>query len=179
MSATTAQAYSGHDLVFDPELIRRFDVLGPRYTSYPTADRFSDDFGAEALSRHLGLRPLGGIERDLSLYFHIPFCNTVCYYCGCNKIVPKNRLAAARYIDYLGREMALQAQYLAGERKVAQMIDVVVGLHNSIPILNELRIHFGHIFKWPIGKFDNVGVAKMRIGREIGFGLCFHFVVFF
>ncbi|MBR4738188.1 MAG: coproporphyrinogen III oxidase, partial [Rhodocyclaceae bacterium] len=76
------------NLVFDPELIRRFDINGPRYTSYPTADRFVPTFDAAALQRWLGDRAAcGGEVKPLSLYFHIPFCNTVCYYCACNKIV--------------------------------------------------------------------------------------------
>mgnify|MGYP001449151814 FL=1 len=68
------------DLIFDPELIRKFDVNGPRYTSYPTADRFVEAFNSEALSDWLGKRTIGGIGKPLSLYFHIPFCNTICYY---------------------------------------------------------------------------------------------------
>jgi oxygen-independent coproporphyrinogen-3 oxidase len=71
------------ELIFDPQLIRRFDVNGPRYTSYPTADRFVEAFDAEAYRSWLGRRTIGGIGRALSLYVHIPFCNTICYYCGC------------------------------------------------------------------------------------------------
>lgn len=108
-------------IIFDPQLIRKFDVPGPRYTSFPTADRFTDAFDATALEQCLGARAGGGIERPLSLYFHIPFCNTVCYYCACNKIVTKDRTASARYIDYLVREMEMQLQHLSGPRQVVQM----------------------------------------------------------
>jgi len=73
-------------ICFDSGLIRRFDVPGPRYTSYPTADRFGDGFDEQALTSHLSTIPVG---QNLSLYFHIPFCNTICYYCGCNKIITK------------------------------------------------------------------------------------------
>ncbi|HMW64137.1 MAG TPA: coproporphyrinogen III oxidase, partial [Accumulibacter sp.] len=73
---------SAGNLLFDPEIIRRFDVNGPRYTSYPTADRFVEAFGADAYKLWLGKRNIGGISRQLSLYFHIPFCNTICYYCA-------------------------------------------------------------------------------------------------
>ena len=78
------------DLIFDPELIRKFDVNGPRYTSYPTADRFVEAFNSTALCDWLGKRSIGGVGKPLSLYFHIPFCNTICYYCACNKIITKD-----------------------------------------------------------------------------------------
>ncbi|MDP5240121.1 oxygen-independent coproporphyrinogen III oxidase [Uliginosibacterium sp. 31-16] len=107
-----------HTISFDPDLIRRFDVPGPRYTSYPTADRFTDAFSAPDLARHLG-RIVS--DSGLSLYFHIPFCNTICYYCACNKIITKDRTLSAKYIDYLGREMAMQAALLSAPRKVQQM----------------------------------------------------------
>lgn len=107
--------------IFDPQLIRRYDVSGPRYTSYPTADRFEETVGAPALVHQLGSRAEGGIGKPLSLYFHIPFCDTVCYYCACNKIVTKTRERADRYLDYLEREMALAAAALTGTRKLAQM----------------------------------------------------------
>ncbi|GAA5157577.1 oxygen-independent coproporphyrinogen III oxidase [Viridibacterium curvum] len=113
------------NISFNPDLIRRYDLPGPRYTSFPTADRFVDVFDSTALEQHLARRAsdgvLGGIERGLSLYFHIPFCNTVCYYCGCNKIVTKDRSLADRYISYLDREMSMQTAFLSGSRQVSQM----------------------------------------------------------
>ncbi|MDD3450029.1 MAG: coproporphyrinogen III oxidase, partial [Gammaproteobacteria bacterium] len=81
-------------IVFDQDLIRKYDKSGPRYTSYPTAVQFHDGFDAaryrevaEATNREAGPRPL-------SLYFHIPFCDTVCFYCACNKVVTKDRAKA-------------------------------------------------------------------------------------
>jgi oxygen-independent coproporphyrinogen-3 oxidase len=108
------------DLVFDPEIIRRFDINGPRYTSYPTADRFTTALDAEAYKHWLAQRN-SGPDKPLSLYFHIPFCNTICYYCGCNKIITKDHGRSAKYIKYLAREMALQCEYLAGGRDVVQL----------------------------------------------------------
>ncbi|MCB1960962.1 MAG: oxygen-independent coproporphyrinogen III oxidase [Rhodocyclaceae bacterium] len=108
-------------LVFDPQLIRRFDVNGPRYTSYPTADRFVEAFNAEALENWLGRRMVGGMGRPLSLYFHIPFCNTICYYCACNKIITKDHGRSAKYLKYLAKEVAMQAAYLEGGRQVVQL----------------------------------------------------------
>ncbi|MDR3159566.1 MAG: oxygen-independent coproporphyrinogen III oxidase [Zoogloeaceae bacterium] len=101
--------FSAAGLVFDPAIIRRFDVNGPRYTSYPTADRFVEAFNAEAARLWLGKRNIGGIKRPLSLYFHIPFCSTICYYCACNKIITKDHGRSAKYLKYLAREVALQS----------------------------------------------------------------------
>jgi oxygen-independent coproporphyrinogen-3 oxidase len=109
------------ELEFDPQLIRRFDVNGPRYTSYPTADRFVEAFDAEAYRLWLGRRTVGGIGRPLSLYVHIPFCNTICYYCACNKIITKDHGRSAKYLRYLGKELSLQADALAGARDVVQL----------------------------------------------------------
>ena len=112
---------SNKDIVFDPQLIRRFDVNGPRYTSYPTADRFVEAFNAEAYRHWLGKRTVGGINRPLSLYFHIPFCNTICYYCACNKIITKDHGRSAKYLKYLDKEVSMQAAALDGGREVLQL----------------------------------------------------------
>jgi oxygen-independent coproporphyrinogen-3 oxidase len=112
---------SQHELIFDPELIRRFDINGPRYTSYPTADRFVEAFDARTLTDWLGKRAIGGVSRPLSLYFHIPFCNTICYYCACNKIVTKDHGQSAKYLDYLDREIRLQVAALGGARQATQL----------------------------------------------------------
>ena len=109
------------DLIFYPQVIRRFDVNGPRYTSYPTADRFIEAFGAEAYRNWLGRRTVGGISRPLSLYVHIPFCNTICYYCACNKIITKDHGRSAKYLKYLGKELQMQAAALEGTRDVVQL----------------------------------------------------------
>lgn len=110
-----------NELVFDPQLIRRFDINGPRYTSYPTADRFVEAFNADALESWLGRRTVGGLGRPLSLYFHIPFCNTICYYCACNKIITKDHGRSAKYLNYLAKEVAMQAAALNGGREVVQL----------------------------------------------------------
>lgn len=107
-------------IIFDPDLIRRFDIPGPRYTSYPTADRFLDSFGPAEKG---GLLPQVRVGPDapLSLYFHIPFCNTICYYCACNKIITKDRSLSARYVSYLEKEIGMQAAALPGRGVVSQM----------------------------------------------------------
>jgi oxygen-independent coproporphyrinogen-3 oxidase len=106
-------------LVLDQELIGRYDQSGPRYTSYPTAVQFHNDFGPEqyraaALASNASGRPL-------SLYFHIPFCDTVCFYCACNKIATKDRTRAQPYLDRVYREMALQGDLFDRSRPVEQL----------------------------------------------------------
>ena len=78
-----------------PELLRRFDVPGPRYTSYPTADRFVEAFGEDDYIQALNQRQSGlAVALPLSLYVHIPFCESLCYYCACNKIITKHHSRA-------------------------------------------------------------------------------------
>ena len=84
------------ELVIDPELIRKHDVSGPRYTSYPTADRFVGAFGEGTYKHWLTRRNEENTEQPLSLYLHLPFCNTVCFYCACNKVVTRDRSKSAR-----------------------------------------------------------------------------------
>jgi len=112
--------FATENLVFDPQIIRRFDVNGPRYTSYPTADRFVEAFDSAAATLWLGKRTIGGIGRPLSLYFHIPFCNTICYYCACNKIITKDHGRSAKYLKYLGKELALALEPILAGRETAE-----------------------------------------------------------
>jgi oxygen-independent coproporphyrinogen-3 oxidase len=110
-----------NQLVVDLELIRRLDKNGPRYTSYPTADRFHDGFNAKNYQSWMAKRDSDGVSKPLSLYFHIPFCNTLCFYCACNKIITKDFSKAAIYVDYLIKELGLQADLLGGKRRVEQL----------------------------------------------------------
>jgi oxygen-independent coproporphyrinogen-3 oxidase len=111
----------GDECEFDADLIRRLDRSGPRYTSYPTADRFVDTFDAHAYRAHLGDYAAGSIVRPLSLYLHIPFCNTVCFYCGCNKVITRNRARAVEYLTYLEREIAMQSALIARKTRIEQL----------------------------------------------------------
>ncbi len=103
----------------DRDLCRRFDVSGPRYTSYPTADRFQSNPGHQLLVDALQQRPAS--DQPLSLYVHLPFCSTVCYYCGCNKVITKDHNKSSRYLDYLEREIDMQLASLSGSKSVAQL----------------------------------------------------------
>ena len=108
-------------VAFDAALVQRLSRQGPRYTSYPTADRFHADFGyRDYLQAVAGLR-LRASVRPLSVYVHIPFCDTVCYYCACNKVVTRNRDKASTYLSYLKREIAMQGRLLAGINNLSQL----------------------------------------------------------
>ena len=106
---------------FDAELLRRLDRNGPRYTSYPTADRFVEAFGEETYRTWAARRNIGGIQRPLAVYVHLPFCRDVCFYCACNKVVTRDGSKAARYLDYLGREIEMQAGLFRDDPRVSQM----------------------------------------------------------
>ncbi|MES2787077.1 MAG: oxygen-independent coproporphyrinogen III oxidase [Pseudomonadota bacterium] len=104
------------------ELLHRFDVPGPRYTSYPTADRFVDAFTEADYRQALGQRTSGpGALAPLSLYVHIPFCESVCYYCACNKIVTKQHGRSASYLRYLAREVDLHTLQIGVGQTVSQL----------------------------------------------------------
>lgn len=105
----------------DLDLIRRLDRNGPRYTSYPTADRFTDAFNVDTYSTWLAKRQADGSSRPLSLYIHIPFCNTLCFYCACNKVITKDFSKAGEYVRYLTKELEMQAALLGPERRVEQL----------------------------------------------------------
>ena len=111
----------GQALSFDPELIRKYDGFGPRYTSYPTADRFASSFGARELVDALLARQGGGPAQPLSLYVHLPFCDTLCYYCACNKVITKDHTRSAKYLRYLGKEIGLYAGLVDADAPVTQL----------------------------------------------------------
>jgi oxygen-independent coproporphyrinogen-3 oxidase len=103
-------------------LLGAIDVPGPRYTSYPTADRFVETFGEADYRAALARRREGPArEAPVSLYVHVPFCESVCYYCACNKVVTRHHEQAAGYLDALGRELALQAAGLGARPRVSQL----------------------------------------------------------
>jgi oxygen-independent coproporphyrinogen-3 oxidase len=104
----------------DENLIRDLDLRAPRYTSYPTADRFVEAFDVAKARSWLQKRSLTS-KAALSLYVHLPFCASLCYYCACNKIITKDRSKAGTYLRYLERELDLTLAELGGDRKVSQM----------------------------------------------------------
>ena len=103
-------------IVWDLALIQKYNYSGPRYTSYPTALEFNQDYDEAAFQRAAVRYP----ERSLSLYVHIPFCHKLCYFCGCNKLVTRQTHKADEYLAVLAQEIAQRAPLFAG-RKVGQL----------------------------------------------------------
>ena len=105
----------------DIELLKKYDKAGPRYTSYPTAPYFHEGVNEKTLLSHIKNDNEQIANKDLSLYFHIPFCDTLCYFCGCNMMVTRNQNKIEQYIDYLEKEIQLLKQYIDDDRKVIQL----------------------------------------------------------
>ena len=106
-------------LQVDLELVNKYNVAGPRYTSYPPATKFTDAISWGDLSAKIETN--NRTARDLSIYFHIPFCETLCWFCGCTTVITLNHDKGRDYIDYLGREVAKMASRLNPGRKVVQL----------------------------------------------------------
>lgn len=104
------------EVLFHPKLLEKFDINGPRYTSYPSADRFHGDFGV--VDYQDALQRVAKVSEPLSLYFHLPFCPNICYYCGCNKIITKDHGRSAKYIKYLAKEMAMVCTAMSAQSKI-------------------------------------------------------------
>jgi len=132
-------------LVFNNNLIKKYDKSGPRYTSYPTAIQFTECFTEEDYFQQVKLSN----ERNtpLSLYFHIPFCDTICYYCGCNKIVTKNRNHAQPYLDAVYKELELQGGLFKATRIVNQLhwgggTPTFISHEQMTELMQQTRRHF-------------------------------------
>jgi oxygen-independent coproporphyrinogen-3 oxidase len=108
-------------IIFNEQLINRYDCSGPRYTSYPTAVQFSPAYGDEDYREWVSASNDDPIPASLSLYLHIPFCDTICYYCGCSKIVTKDKSKSAGYIKLLKKEIEMQGALFAKDRQVVQI----------------------------------------------------------
>ncbi|HWA25623.1 MAG TPA: oxygen-independent coproporphyrinogen III oxidase [Lacunisphaera sp.] len=102
------------------ELVRKYNIPGPRYTSYPTAPQFSPEVKREELREEIA-RDNRDPTRPLSLYFHLPFCESLCWYCGCNTVITRRRSSAGEYVDLLCRELALTQPLLNSARPVTQL----------------------------------------------------------
>jgi len=106
---------------FDAAMVRRYDVAGPRYTSYPTAPQFTEAVGEGEYLRTARASNDDPIPRPLSIYVHVPFCTAPCFYCGCTRIITRDRTAGARYLSRLQREIELQARLFDRDRNVDQL----------------------------------------------------------
>ncbi|KGM55584.1 coproporphyrinogen III oxidase [Lysobacter daejeonensis GH1-9] len=106
---------------FDADLLRRYDRPGPRYTSYPTAPQFNANFGESQLRDAAALSNGDPIPRRLSLYVHVPFCMSPCFYCGCNRIITRDLARGAAYLARLYREIEMIAGLFDRDREVIQL----------------------------------------------------------
>ena len=109
------------NLAFDPGLLRRYDLPGPRYTSYPTAPQFTPDFDESALRKVARESNDDPIPRPLSIYVHVPFCASPCFYCGCNRIITRDRSRGDAYLARLEREISMTAAIFDRDRDVVQL----------------------------------------------------------
>lgn len=105
----------------DLDLLKKYDTPGPRYTSYPPVPAFTGSFDAKAYEEAIIKNNLPGSAEDLSLYLHIPFCDSLCYFCGCTTLITKNRQRIAEYLEHLKKEIDLIVHCLAHRRKVVQI----------------------------------------------------------
>jgi oxygen-independent coproporphyrinogen-3 oxidase len=131
--------------VFDLDLIKRYDQSGPRYTSYPTAVEFDPAFDAERYATVC--RESNASGRPLSLYFHIPFCDTVCFYCACNKVATKDRTRAQPYLDRVYKELEMQSALFDDDRVVEQLhwgggTPTFISQQQMRELMDQTRKHF-------------------------------------
>ena len=165
--------------VITPELLARFDVPGPRYTSYPTADRFVEAFGEADYVQALQQRQSGtlGKQPPLSLYVHIPFCESLCYYCACNKIITKHKERAAEYLRYLRKEVELHTRHLGRGQAVSQLhlgggTPTFMSDEELRQLMDLLREHFKFV---PGGEYSvevdprTVDEQRLAVLAELGF----------
>ena len=109
-------------MTFDTSLIKKYDTLAPRYTSYPTAPQFEVTFGEKDFSKHAQYSNASLLPKDLSVYVHIPFCHSLCYFCGCNKVVTQtNNQKVDAYLEYLYREITMRGRLFSDDRLVTQI----------------------------------------------------------
>ena len=118
LDAQTKQEFSADTFA---ELTQKYAGSGPRYTSYPTALEFTERFNSADFVEYVRISNENPIPSDLSLYFHMPFCRYLCFYCGCNKIVTKNKQKGIDYLGYLTREIDMVGEYVDLDRKVMQL----------------------------------------------------------
>ncbi len=164
-------------IVFDQGLIQRYDQSGPRYTSYPTAVEFNAGFG-EAEYRQACARS-NASSRPLSIYFHIPFCDTVCFYCACNKIATKDRTLAEPYLQRVHQELAMQSALFASGRQVEQLhwgggTPTFISQDQMIGLMEATRRHF-RLAPDEVGEYSieidprETDGDSVRLLRELGF----------
>ena len=165
------------DIEFDTQLIKKYDIAGPRYTSYPTAVQFTPEFTEAEYRQQAEKSNQAG--RDLSLYFHLPFCDTICYYCACNKVITKDRSKANPYLDMLHKEIAMQGELFDSSRKVNQLhwgggTPTFISHEQMAELMQVTRKHF-NLHDDDSGEYSieidprEVSRDSIKLLREIGF----------
>ncbi len=170
-------------IIFDLELIKRHDKAGPRYTSYPTAVQFNEQFTAKQYVQHCektnAISQAENVPTPLSLYFHIPFCDTVCFYCGCNKVVTKDRSKARPYLDRMHKEITMHSKLIDDNRVVKQLhwgggTPTFIKHNEMRELMAVTRQHF-NLANDSIGEYSieidprEVSAKTIAVLREIGF----------
>lgn len=159
------------------ELLEKYDVAGPRYTSYPTADRFVEAFTEKEYQQALAQRKIGRMALPLSLYIHIPFCDSLCFFCACNKIVTKHHERSAEYLSYLSREIDLQIEHLGKKPQISQLhlgggSPTFFSDEELTQLMSELRSKF---MMSPVGEYSieidprTVDEGRLKYLRALGF----------
>ena len=174
MRVTPLPAAATLPLVFDPVLIKRLTQSGPRYSSYPSAEHFATTFGYRDYLKAVADLRTRGIARPLSLYLHIPFCDSVCYYCNCNKIVTKNRDQVSIYLSYLKREIEMQGRLFAGMNQIEQLhFGGGTPTYLSEKQMDELMLHLRQHFEFASdedGEYS-IEIDPRTVSRERVFSL--------
>ena len=174
MSGTVKSEVIVASVIFDGALIRKLNQSGPRYTSYPTADRFTEAFGYRDYLQAVATLRTRGAQNPLSLYLHIPFCDTVCYYCACNKIVTRDRSKAVTYLSYLKREIEIQGQLFTGMNRVEQLhFGGGTPTYLSDEQMGDLMLHLRRWFQFAsddVGEYS-IEVDPRTVSRERVFSL--------
>lgn len=169
MPGFEAQSRVMPSVEFEPSLIRKLNQLGPRYTSYPTADRFTDAFDYGDYLQAVAAVRARGSRQPLSLYLHIPFCEKLCYYCGCNKIITKDRSKIATYLGYLKREIEMQGKLFAGMNQIEQLhFGGGTPTYLSDAQMDDLMAHLRRYFQFAsdsVGEYS-IEVDPRTVSRE-------------
>ena len=162
---------------WDLDLIKRYDLSGPRYTSYPTAVQFDPELSQQDLVE-TG-QTTADLEAPLSLYVHIPFCEHVCYYCACNKVITRNRKKAQPYLDTVYREMEQLSKWYSNNRPVTQLhwgggTPTFISHEQMIELMGQMRKHF-NLLDDDSGDYSieidprEASLETIKVLRDIGF----------
>lgn len=162
---------------FDEALIKRYNQTGPRYTSYPTALEFDERFGVEDYQDAAQRSNDSG--RGLSLYYHIPFCDTVCFFCACNKVWTRDRSKTTPYLERLFKEIEMQAALFDSNRKVEQLhlgggTPTFINNEEMRALMDKTRQHF-NLYDDDSGEYSieidprEANRESVKLLRELGF----------